>query len=877
MFNSNCSDITKTAAQFHEYGIISLFSSYKSLGMKRPRNNYAISRLHMHFCILLFHLMPCLSFAQTNQEKIAALTDRLKQSAADSVTVRLLLSIDSIYLYRMPDKTEILDSAILLSGQARDLSKKIGYQSGYEDAVFLLGNAYAEELKMPVAVSIMEQASGILKVRLQVMLGERYLFRPGEVKANQDSSYPFIMMSRRLSDSLQSRQWRANSLCLLGKYYFATGNIKEGKHCFIQNVEECRQTNDSSGEAHWWKDLAARLPDTDSTYADEIFSYEQAFKLYQRLGNAHEAADALLNEGFIYQLHNKWDLAESYYLQCIGLKKANGHKNLSNPYIALARITYLKGDYHKSIYYLQEALAALEANKTQAGAGTYYQLGDAYFALGDLDKSLSWYQTALQNLVSGRDHFLFPIMARIVQCYIQKNQPGKALEFIKFFTKQNPAPRLLDKEIVAAAMGDSYFELGKYQQAEPFYIEMIRLDSKARDQMSREVFTDDLHNVIIGAEALYRMGRFYVTTKAYDKASGYLSSALQIGYFPPSLLRKRDIEFLLFKVDSAGGRYLSAIHHQNQFRLLNDSIYDAAKIRLANDLKVKYETERKEAEFLSLRSASELQAQQLKQAGRIRTITYSLLIALFILAATIYSRYRLKQQTNRELEAKQKIIVGQYEEVYNLSQSQQKLLKEKEWLVKEIHHRVKNNLQIVISLLNAQAQYADNSASIDALLESRERMHTIAIIHQMLYQQEEGTSIRMQDYINNMIASLQQCLTRADRTYFHCDIAPIALDISQTVPLGLIINEAITNAVKHAFKDSQSGTVSITLKRTENDLLLLAIADNGCGLPFDFDIEASKTLGIQLIKIFSDQLEGNLSFISHHGLELRLLFAHSPI
>ncbi|MBS1662351.1 MAG: sensor histidine kinase [Bacteroidetes bacterium] len=368
------------------------------------------------------------------------------------------------------------------------------------------------------------------------------------------------------------------------------------------------------------------------------------------------------------------------------------------------------------------------------------------------------------------------------------------------------------------------------------------------------------------------MGRFYVATKEFEKAASYLSSALQTGYMAPSLSRKRDIELLLFKVDSAGGRYISAIRHMDQFRAFTDSIYDEARIRQANELRVKYETERQEADIRNLRSTSNLQASELRQAGRLRTITYALLIALLILAVTIYSRYRLKKRHNQELENRQKIIVGQYEEVCELMLEQRKLIKEKEWLVKEIHHRVKNNLQIVISLLNAQAQYADNTASVDALLESRERMHTIAIIHQMLYQQEEGTSIQMQDYINNMIGSLQQCLTNAGRTHFHCDIASIALDISQTVPLGLIINEAVTNSVKYAFKDGQAGVVSISLKHADDNHLLLTIADNGRGLPSDFDISASKTLGIQLIKIFSDQLEGKLSFVNQNGLQLRLLF-----
>ncbi|MBS1661440.1 MAG: tetratricopeptide repeat protein, partial [Bacteroidetes bacterium] len=437
--------------------------------------------------ILLLLLASPHTQAQSTLEKVAAFTARLQQSPKDTNAVRLYLAIDSLYLYKMPDNDHILDSAILLSTQARDLSSQIGFPAGYDDAVFLLGNAYAEELKFPTAVQIMENTAGALKVRLQVMLAERYLFKPGELKPNLDTSYHFIAMARRLSDSLNSRPLRAKTLCLLAKYQFTTGNLTEGKHSFFQIIEESKRANDSFAEAYWWRSLGSYLPDNDSTFADEISSYKKALELYQKLGDKTESPSILRNIGYIYELHNQWDSAETYYLKDLEFKKANNDPNKVPSYSQLAHISFLKGNYQKSISYMQAALTNMEENKTPPQGAMYYQMGEAYHALADVDKSLFCYQAALRNLITGRDRYLFPIMSRTVQCYLEKGQTDTALAFANRFIKQYPTLRLVDKEIVASVLGDCYFQMGKYKLAEPYYNEMIQLDAQVKAQMHKEI------------------------------------------------------------------------------------------------------------------------------------------------------------------------------------------------------------------------------------------------------------------------------------------------------------------------------------------------------------------------------------------------------
>jgi len=247
--------------------------------------------------------------------------------------------------------------------------------------------------------------------------------------------------------------------------------------------------------------------------------------------------------------------------------------------------------------------------------------------------------------------------------------------------------------------------------------------------------------------------------------------------------------------------------------------------------------------------------------------------------ALLYNRYRIKQRLNRQLQVKQKEINGKNIELENLVSDKDELivekdelLEQKEWLVKEIHHRVKNNLQMIISLLNAQSEFLNHPSAIDAIRESRERMQAIAILHQKLYQQSNATHIDIRSYINEVVESIKNGIVNAERISFQTDVADIWLDVSQSLPLGLILNEAITNSVKYAYPRDEKGNVYISVQYIALQQLQLRVADKGKGLPVDFDSDHSNTLGLQLIKLFSEQLDGDLYFINTNGLEIILDF-----
>lgn len=257
-------------------------------------------------------------------------------------------------------------------------------------------------------------------------------------------------------------------------------------------------------------------------------------------------------------------------------------------------------------------------------------------------------------------------------------------------------------------------------------------------------------------------------------------------------------------------------------------------------------------------------------------VFYSLLllciILLLILSRLLFNHYRYKQRTNELLQAHQETINESDKEINLLNDEKMKLLKEKVWLINEIHHRVKNNLQMVISLLNAQSEFLNNPTALNAIKESRERMQAIALIHQKLHEGDNTAEVNMRSYINELVDCIKSSLADIDRINFNVDVDDVGLDISQSVPLGLILNEAITNAVKHAYPKNENGWIQISLKQLDSAKLQLKVTDKGRGLPDSIDAEHSDTLGLQLIKLFSEQLDGDLLFLNKNGLEIILNF-----
>ncbi|MBN2612157.1 MAG: sensor histidine kinase [Bacteroidales bacterium] len=209
-----------------------------------------------------------------------------------------------------------------------------------------------------------------------------------------------------------------------------------------------------------------------------------------------------------------------------------------------------------------------------------------------------------------------------------------------------------------------------------------------------------------------------------------------------------------------------------------------------------------------------------------------------------------------------------------IKNNETRVLKEREILLKEIHHRVKNNLQVISSLLDLQTGTIKDYPARIAIKDSQTRVKSMALIHQLLYQTELFTGIDFSLYLDKLLYSLQNTYNELGKK-ITCQInSPgIALDIDIAISLGLITNELVTNAFKYAFTNRKTGIISVSLTKNNGDIIY-KVADNGIGLPSSTSLENVQTLGLKLVKLLSKQIKADISYTVKNGTEFTLVFPH---
>lgn len=205
-----------------------------------------------------------------------------------------------------------------------------------------------------------------------------------------------------------------------------------------------------------------------------------------------------------------------------------------------------------------------------------------------------------------------------------------------------------------------------------------------------------------------------------------------------------------------------------------------------------------------------------------------------------------------------------------------KSLKEKDVLLKEIHHRVKNNLQVISSLINLQSRYINDPNSLVMFQETCNRVRSMALVHEELYRSKDFTKVNFAEYINGLVSRLISSYTvDLKKIKLETDVKDVSLGIDAAVPCGLIINELVSNAIKYAFPPSWKGRakIKIILRKNGNKIYELIIKDNGIGFSKDIDIRNTKSLGLRLVTILAeDQLEGSITLGRQQGTKFQIQF-----
>lgn len=805
-----------------------------------------------YFYIALF--LPFISQAQTENspEKLRIL---LSKSKPGKHRVDLLLKLGQYYLSKPGEQQSDLDSAMLFAKQAHTFSQSLlQYKSGLYESAFLIGNIFLERQDVGAAIAMITKTQDTSRVKLLNLIGAHFVFKPGEIVADLDSAALFLLQGKNLIKSLDNNDLRVKNLQLLGFCYLEKKDVYQLKKCLMEISQANKNTGNKALEAQIWQEFGTGLR-FQGAYEDGIIFLQKAYEIYQQLGKKEklietlkEIADTHLNQG-------KLDQSEQELLEVIEKYKAIGFKKLHYTYDLLAAVSTLKGNLNKALLYAHEMIKSMEVTGDSAFACTFYtRTGRIYWQLGQIEKSIEWYKKAFAK----SDSYNYSLYGQIVEGYLKLGKPQAAFIFLQDVLKKFPPNDDYEKSCFALTMGQCYRAFGQDDLAEKYYKKMLYYESLSS---MRDHYTSTVN---------FTIGEFYIYTHRYAAAAPYLKRVLTLPQGIVTTQRLKDTYFLLFKIDSSSGNYPSAIRYFQLHKALNDSIFNETKSRQIEELQIQYETTQKEKHIQLLQNESQLQSIKLVQANLIKNITFGSITLLLIIVGLLHNRYRLKQRSNRQLEIQQI-------EINQTNRSLQNLLEEKEWLLREIHHRVKNNLQIVMSLLNTQSIYLESDAALNAIRDSQHRIRSISLIHQKLYQSNNVALIDMPAYIQELVDYLQDSFDIGNHIHFDLQIEAIELDVTQAVPVGLILNEAISNAIKYAFPGNLNGLIIISMQQINEDHFLLTVVDNGVGLPTNFNLNKCNSLGMSLMKGLSKQLSGSFEMKSDKGLTINIKFAKEQV
>jgi PAS domain S-box-containing protein len=220
------------------------------------------------------------------------------------------------------------------------------------------------------------------------------------------------------------------------------------------------------------------------------------------------------------------------------------------------------------------------------------------------------------------------------------------------------------------------------------------------------------------------------------------------------------------------------------------------------------------------------------------------------------------------------LVLASIIDITERAQAAQRLmnsLREKEVLLREIHHRVKNNLAVINSLLYLQSSTTQDEQTLRMLQSCRDRVYSMALVHERLYRSEDLASVDFAEYTEELTNQLfRNHVLSADTIQLKLEVEKIPLDIDRAIPCGLILNELISNALKHAFPNGRSGEIRVSLQRTKNGGLILSVADNGVGLPDEATLQTRRSLGMRLVHSLATQLDTQIEFLHRDpGTEVR--------
>lgn len=577
--------------------------------------------------------------------------------------------------------------------------------------------------------------------------------------------------------------------------------------------------------------MGLRIAGTDPSLALDLG--RQSIRLGEKLNLKQTLAGSYGNIGPAFNILGYADSTFFYCHKALGIAKAVGDSAiLASLYTNLGRLYVEQGRFDEAYEAQFAALAIDEAKKDSIGMGySYVGIGISYGKQGKYDKSIYYYKkSAIMRAAMGQT-------ARLANTY---NSLGISYEMIgKYDSSLYFHGKSLELTVSTIGKAESYINVASV------YSKLEKNDTSLLLTKKALRIYEDLNSQPSIGTATLNIGVLYNKLGRFREASNYLEKAKPLvekyGYISEIKILYNTLQ----DVNRGLRNYAKAYSYLVDYKQLTDSVNSTENATALEAIEGKYETEKKDKQIAELELEKKTAALALSQADNERNILIAFISILAVAAALLFILFRQKRKS----------------------------LAEKDLLLKEIHHRVKNNLQVISSLLNLQSESLDSEVAREAVKEGQHRVKSMALIHQKLYSADDVRGVDVQDYMENLSSELFRAFgVDQEKVGVEVNTSGLKLDIDTVIPLGLIVNELITNAIKYAFQDIEQGLLRIKMVE-QGENLSVVVQDNGKG--FDkATMENTNSFGWKMIKSLCRKLKAEISVRNDRGTEVELMLSN---
>lgn len=684
--------------------------------------------------------------------------------------------------------------------------------------------------------------------RINALLGlaEFQITKHGSYKTDLDSAAAYIHDAEQLNLTVRSAEATGYIIMEQSSLARESGDKKTGQMLIQKAIQQLSGTGNKLLQAKAYLKLADYYDYSSPVeYPKKVTYTENAANLFKAGGYLEQAAFCDRN---LAEIMSDEDNGFRKLNESLAIYNAIHYKRLQGVYDLFAAHYREKSDYETALKYDLKALITEESLHDHDGtlAEIENHIGMTYSRLHDLPNQIRFYKMGLATARSiGDVNSTIILTLNLAYSYLTAKQPSVAESYLASVSKNDFShtdPRIMGQYHIFELEG--YNMLKQYAKAKQAALNLLQIIRTGAFGIQNEI------------SAYEEIIKYYLESGQYAEAKKYLLQSDTDVKKENSPIDIQEANGYWFRLDTAVHDYKSAVHRM----LVKQEILDSMnKVNNSNEIKklqIQFDTKENEQQIAFLKRSSLLEAQNLQQAYIVKDYTIGGIILLLFLAGLLYRQNLHKQKNNKVISTKNVLL--------------QQLLDEKEWLLKEVHHRVKNNLHTVICLLESQAAYLENDA-LKAIENSQHRIYAMSLIHQKLYQSDDVKTIDMDVYLKEFTQYLEDSFGNPPNIKLQSEIEPIKLGVAQAIPVGLIINEAVTNSYKYAFPGNREGIIKVTLHQSEN-LIELIVSDDGIGMAIVDNTDEAGSLGMELIKGLARDLNGQLKLDGKNGASLRILF-----